>query len=141
MRILYRIARAYWFFRRPTTYGVKIALKNHDTILLVRHTYQPESWTFPGGGVKRGENKEDALRREIKEEVGINLRKITYAGEFKNKQDFKNDTLSVYYASIDNPNIICDQLEIIEGHWFSLANMPRIPPNAQKIFNIARPFL
>lgn len=33
----------------------------------------PDCWHIPGGGVEKGESKEEALIREIKEEVGIDV--------------------------------------------------------------------
>lgn len=137
MRVLYAIARAYWFFRRPVTHGARIVLENNGQLLLVRHTYQPNYWTFPGGGIKKEENAEDTLRREVKEEIGINLDEISYVGEFKNKQDFKDDTVAVYISQVSDTSICRDQLEILETRWFPIKEMPKLPQNAQKIFDIA----
>lgn len=39
-------------------------------VLLVRHTYRPK-WYLPGGSAHRGERLEDAVRRELREETGI----------------------------------------------------------------------
>lgn len=44
---------------------------NNNEILLVKHRHHGV-WTVPGGQVEVGENLIDALKREIKEETGIN---------------------------------------------------------------------
>jgi len=51
-------------------------------ILLVQKSYGPMKGklTFPGGFVDRGENLEKALRREILEETGIEIRKQKLIG-------------------------------------------------------------
>lgn len=40
-------------------------------VLLGQRSDFPESWQFPQGGIDRGETPEDAIRREVLEEVGI----------------------------------------------------------------------
>lgn len=43
-------------------------------VLLLRHTYRPgREWGLPGGGLHPGESLEECLRREIREEVGIEV--------------------------------------------------------------------
>jgi len=51
--------------------GVKALVSGSDGVLLVRehHRDGSEFWTLPGGGIHRGETPEDALRREIHEEL------------------------------------------------------------------------
>lgn len=57
----------------PSTFyrvAVKAQIKNSDgQLLLVKEN--SDKWDLPGGGVDHGETPEDAMRREIQEEIGI----------------------------------------------------------------------
>lgn len=46
-------------------------------VLLLEHTFRPDSgWGLPGGFMNSGEQPEAGVRREIREEVGIELDKV-----------------------------------------------------------------
>jgi len=66
-KIGYPIAKIYWFFRRPTTAGVRCIITCGNQILLIKHTYGSSLLTTVGGGVKPGESLEQAVVREISE--------------------------------------------------------------------------
>jgi len=56
------------------TIGVSaLATRDDGRVLVVRHTYRRPSWGFPSGMVERGEQPEDALRRELDEELGLRM--------------------------------------------------------------------
>jgi 8-oxo-dGTP diphosphatase len=61
----------------PTTKHVVAALIVKDGKVLVcqrtRHQTMPLKWEFPGGKIEKGEQPRDALRRELEEELGIDV--------------------------------------------------------------------
>ncbi len=62
--------------------GVGAVVLHGDRVLLVRRGGQPAmgKWSLPGGLVELGETTVDAIRRELKEECGIDARIAGVAG-------------------------------------------------------------
>jgi ADP-ribose pyrophosphatase YjhB (NUDIX family) len=60
---------------------VSALLRWHERVLLCRQEKPgKEYWLLPGGGVDGGESIIDALRRELKEELGVSLEEVTLEG-------------------------------------------------------------
>ncbi len=66
----------YWLINQKFLIGVSgIVLNEAGEILVVRHTYRKRyPWGLPGGMLKKYEEPADALRREIVEETGLEVR-------------------------------------------------------------------
>ena len=72
------------FNSKPDTPLQGILIDGSNKVLLVRHRYV-RGWHLPGGGVERDANLEQALRRELLEESGIEFtRKPCLHGIFSN---------------------------------------------------------
>ena len=99
LRLAYRALLGYWFLFRPVTLGVRLLLIRADQVLLVRHSYQ-NAWFLPGGGVKRGETLEQAIRREANEECGAVLHHLELLGVYSQFVEYKSDH-SVLFLSMD----------------------------------------
>lgn len=78
----------------------------HGRVLLIRRGHPPFEgrYALPGGFVEIGETVEDACRRELKEETGIDVGVLTLVGVYSDpKRDPRGHTCSVAYrASVDN---------------------------------------
>ena len=71
-------------------------LKYNDKYLIVKRSdnddFMPGAWEFPGGNLENNELMEEALKRELKEEIGFNLldntcKLINYTDEIKEKNN------------------------------------------------------
>ena len=125
-QVAYRLIRAYWFLFHPRTYGARCILVCEDHILLIRQTYGDHVWTLPGGGLHGSETPEAAARREIKEEVGVTLRRVQYVGQFVSTQTYNVDTIYVFTARAPSRAYTLDGREILEARWFARGALPLV---------------
>lgn len=86
-----------WFFTRPSTSGVHaVALTPERRIVLVTLSYA-RGWRLPGGGRKRAEDAEAAIRRELSEEIGMtSCGALLKVARFSHSPDYRNDRSSLF---------------------------------------------
>lgn len=98
-----RIRRLYWWLIRPKTEGVRaLVINSASQVLLVQHRYG-EGWMLPGGRIRRSETAEAALRRELKEEVGVVTDAVSRTlGTYHSTFEYKRDTITVFVVTSFN---------------------------------------
>tara|TARA_B100001564_G_C20372078_1_gene548414 strand:- start:123 stop:617 length:495 start_codon:yes stop_codon:yes gene_type:complete len=112
---------------RPLTLGVRGLCidANNKSVLLVKHTYSND-WALPGGGVEVGESIEAALKRELKEEVGLICDEVSILNIYHNMSISKRDHVVIYKVNswLEQNKHEKPKLEISNTNWFSLNNLP-----------------
>ena len=76
-----------------------------------RNKHMGLSWEFPGGKVEKGETFEIALKREIKEELNIEINVKNKLGEENYQDDKINVKLHYFICSPVNGEIILSEHE------------------------------
>lgn len=125
LRLTYPFVRLYWELFKPKTFGVKVIIEHAGQWLLIKNSYGGDTWTFPGGGIDKGESPTDAAVREVKEEVGFVLDSgvMKELGSYVTTHEGKIDTVYVFHAAGAGA-IAVDGTEVITAEWFSRMNLP-----------------
>jgi 8-oxo-dGTP pyrophosphatase MutT (NUDIX family) len=122
MNLLFAGAKVYWHIFRPVNFGVQVMLIRDGQVVLVRHTYKP-GWYFPGGGVKRKESVETAVRREALEETGAILGELQLVGLYANLHGPVSNHITLFACHDFELNGNSDD-EIAEVKFFPLDQLP-----------------
>jgi len=124
LRVAYRV-RHHWRHatKRPLAGVTVIALDGAGHVLLVRHSYGPDVWALPGGGLGRGEAPEQAAVREIREELGCGLTDLEKVATVTETISGAPHTGNLFAGMLDGlPQP--DGREVIEAQFFPIDALP-----------------
>nr|WP_277989449.1 NAD(+) diphosphatase [Corallococcus sp. NCSPR001] len=107
--------------------AVIVLITRGDEMLLARNASFPEPFfSTVAGFVDPGESLEETVLREVKEEVGVDLRNVTYFGS--QPWPFGRSLMVGFMAEYAGGDVVVDGKEIAEARWFGVDDLPRIPP-------------
>ncbi|HEV8204932.1 MAG TPA: NUDIX domain-containing protein [Pyrinomonadaceae bacterium] len=117
---------------RFTVTAGAVIFNDRKQVLLLKHRFRAGSgWGLPGGFLERGEQPIDCLRRELREEIGLELEDVEVfaARSFK-----KPKQVEVLFRARANANVKPLTMEVERAEWFSLDSLPEGLPCDQRVY-------
>jgi NAD+ diphosphatase len=109
-------------FPRTDPAVIMLVTDDEDRALLGRQPAWPEGrYSTLAGFVDPGESLEDAVRREVAEEVGVEVGEVTYLGN--QPWPFPSSLMVGFFARALTTEISVDEEEISHARWFSREQM------------------
>src|SRR5208337_2878011 len=106
--------------------AIIVAVVRGAEILLARsHRFRNAFYSVLAGFVEAGETFEETGRREVMEEVGIEIKNIRYFGS--QPWPFPNSLMVGFMADYESGEIRIDESEIVDAGWFAPNNLPPLP--------------
>lgn len=112
------------FVRLRRTSRVRIALLCQGKVLLVRNWYNSGQWQLPGGGIRDDETAIQAAKREIAEEVGIQLsldELVPLGEQYRVAERGLSFNCQAFMADVSTTAFTCKRHEIVDGCWRHLS--------------------
>jgi NAD+ diphosphatase len=120
-------ACGYVAYPRVSPAMMALVTRGRDILLARAHRFPPGMFSALAGFVEPGETIEDCLAREVREEVGVEVRDIRYFGS--QSWAFPHSLMIAFTAEYAGGEIRCEDAEIAEARWFAADALPPLPPS------------
>jgi NAD+ diphosphatase len=115
-------------FPRISPAVIVLITNARDEILLAHNAnFSNNVYSLIAGFVEAGESLEAAIKREIREEVNIEVKEIHYAAS--QPWPFPNSLMLGFTAAYAGGALRPDGTEILDARWFSREVLPNLPGN------------
>lgn len=111
---------------------VDVVIVHQNKYLLVKRKNKPakDKWWVPGGRVIKGEKMEDAVKRKVKEELGIEIKILSTLGYYedtwtKNESDVIGGLHTVSIVFLATPLNMAVSLDNQSAEWKLSKRLPK----------------
>ena len=106
--------------------AIIVAIIKEDKVLLAQNAQNKSSfYSVLAGFVEPGENLEECVAREIKEEVGITVKNIKYFGS--QPWPFPDSLMLGFTAEYADGELVLDKQELSDAGWYKADELPEVP--------------
>ncbi len=118
-------------FRKAVFIVVYYFERGKPNYLILKRKLHWRGWEFPKGGIEKFETKKMAVKREIREETGLRIKKIKkhnfqgkylYSKVLKDRPNHVGQTFSLYSVEVEKGKINLDKREHSFSSWVSYKN-------------------
>lgn len=100
------------------------AVFKQNKVLMINRKKNWKGWAFPGGHIESGESVFDCVKREIKEEAGIELKEVQFRG-ITNIYNTRSKTRHIIFNFIayEYEGVINDMSDEGEVEWIDISQI------------------
>ena len=104
--------------------AIIVAVRKDGKLLMAKHSYhKTHRYALVAGFVEPGESIEEAVHREVFEEIGIKIKNLKY--QKSQSWPFPNSLMLAFTAEYESGDINVDGDEIVKAKWFKKEEIER----------------
>ena len=124
--------------QEPAVRGFRVAVNaviEQDGRVLLARRRDIGRWNLPGGDVELGESVTEGLRRELLEEIGVEVEIVRLAGVYSKPQKSEVVLVFLCHLMVDQERALHTTEEVSELEWFLPSTLPQdlLPKHRQRV--------
>lgn len=127
------------YYPRINPCMIVLVTRGEELLLARAQRFNRPMYSTLAGFVEAGETVEETLVREVKEEVGVDVRNPRYFGS--QSWPFPGNLMLGFHAEYAGGDIVVQEEEIADAQFFHYSALPQIPPRGSIACSLIQDFV
>lgn len=116
--------------------SIDAVIEKDGKILLIKRGAEPFKgfWALPGGYVEWDENTEDAVKREVAEEIGLAVKSLKLIGVYSNPNRHPKQVIDIAFAVQVEGDIRTGD-DAVDHKWEAIRSLPELAFDHKQIID------